>query len=201
MKELKPLVMRPPKTKLEAKVQRYLNLVLGGRMLVIDPSSGSKKSQPGFAWYVAGRLEQSGTINLPASTEKHIKLRLLANYLRGLIQPDVLVIEDLPPYMSKEKMKWFNKSLLNLHHAVGAVLSSVQCDALIEISPVSWRKFIPADYVKSDENDAIMMGYTALATAHRFMGLPPPELSIRKDGVCAAGGDDVSWTEEEDEED
>lgn len=173
-----------PKTKLEIAVLKYASLILEGRILAVDPSSGSSKSLPGYAIYEKGKLIDSGVISVDTGKVLNVKLRMIADSLRNEFPvPDVLVIENLPPFMGNAGDGpgfGFNKSILNLHRSVGAIMSAVPCEPIVEVAPVSWRKNVPDNYVKSDENDAILMGYTVVRLACILMGRDVPTLQDLK---------------------
>jgi hypothetical protein len=139
--------------------------ILSGTILAIDPSSGSRESMPGYCIFKNGQFVDSGIIR--------IKLGQLNNRLFQLrqalmddfkdIQPDILVTENIPPVMLGQG-KFVNRSMLSLQKSVGVVISCFDCP-LIEVAPISWRKYIPENYVKSDEVDAIMMAITVMKVA------------------------------------
>lgn len=163
--------------------ERYAQQILNGRMMVIDPSSGSAKSSPGYAIYEAGVLVDSGILNVPRDLELPIKLRMIANSLRNEFKiPDVVVLEHIAPFFRNNqgpggaKPDFINKSVLSLHRACGAIMSAINCDSWIYVAPISWRSFIPVNYNKTDENDAILMGYTVLRNACIATKRPVPLL-------------------------
>jgi hypothetical protein len=133
-------------------------LPLTGTMLAIDPSSGSRESQPGFALFNKGILVDAGTIEVTAGDDIHRRLfELRRSLMEDFTVPDVLITELIPPFMNTG----FNRSILNLHYSVGVVLSVFYCPT-IRIPPTVWRKHIDDAYIKSDRNDAIMLGYTVI---------------------------------------
>jgi hypothetical protein len=152
-------VARKKITQLEKNCLTYQSELREGSVLCIDPSSGSLLSQPGFALYQRGNLVEAGTIKVSPGQGIH---RRLFDLRRSLVEefatPDLLVVEDIPPFMGKG----FNKSILNLHYSVGVILSVFYAPVL-KVTPVSWHKRAPEGYVKSDRNDAIMLGYTPLS--------------------------------------
>lgn len=165
-------------SKIADKCQEYAHLILNGRLMAIDPSSGSAKSVPGYAIYEAGILVDSGTLNVPPHLPLPIKLRMIADSLRNEFKkPDVIAIEFIAPFFKNTgKQDFINKNTLALHRSVGAIYSAVNCDCWIDVSPISWRTQIPENYNKTDENDAIMIGYTCIRNAAVSTKQPVPPL-------------------------
>lgn len=152
-----------PTGKMETQVAGLLVTVLEGRLLSIDPSSGSRQSMPGYAIWESGKLKDSGVLQIEYSDYVNVRLQRIADSLRNEFEvPDILVIENIPPKIG------FGRGPLNLHRAVGAIMSAVRCGPIIEVAPISWRKYIPEGYRKTDENDAIMFGYCVIATAYKL---------------------------------
>lgn len=155
-------------TKLWKQLRPYARLALDGRLLVIDPSVGSSSSQPGYALYEAGQLTDSGVIDIPVGS---IESRLF--HLRSVLcgefpeKPDVVVVEDIPVL----RFNKFGRSLaaqIPLHYAVGVVLSAFDAP-VVRVFPATWHAFVGADYQKSDESDAIVMGHTVLQFARHIL--------------------------------
>lgn len=159
------------KTLFSESVGRYRQLLLNGRVVVMDPSSGSRESMPGYAVAVGGKLAEAGTIRLPLEAELHVRLQALRKCLTTQFDnPDVLVVENLPPFVNG-----FNKSILSLHKSVGVIIASFDCHALVEVAPSMWHKFEPENgYHKSDVNDAIIMLYVTLREAYTQSGQAIP---------------------------
>jgi hypothetical protein len=137
------------------------DIAMAGTMLAIDPSSGSRNSMPGYAYFEAGELLDSGTI--PVDYKKPVFKRLedISNFLvYKYRQPDILVIE---------KIRGFN-SHIYLHWAVGAIIAAVSADEVVEIPTATWRKYRGPNYDKTDENDAVLMGQTILILAEANLG-------------------------------
>jgi Holliday junction resolvasome RuvABC endonuclease subunit len=92
------------------------NEILKGKMLAIDPSSSSRKSKTGFAYFEKGEIVESGTIDI--DYKKHISERLdaLYDFLRtNYYQPDALVIERIRG----------SRSHIYLHWAVGISIAAI----------------------------------------------------------------------------
>lgn len=167
-KEVKNIIPRPT-TKLGQQVQRYRRLILQGTVLAIDPSSGSEGSMPGYALFKAGHLVENGILRLPLGAELHVRLQALRKLMLDFPTPDVVIVENLPPFMT------FNsKAVLSLHKSVGVVIACTDCQALVEVTPGSWHKLAPASYKKSDANDSFLMGMTVIYEACKQQGIECP---------------------------
>lgn len=151
-------------TILQKQLAGIEELVIKGKVLAIDPSSGSQKSQPGYSIYEAGVLIDSGTIQVNHKNQLHSRLFYLARCIREQFDtPDILVTENISSVMNNNA-GFMSKNMVPLQRAVGVVQSIFECPCL-EVAPATWRKYIPKDYVKSDENDAIMLGWAAIFEA------------------------------------
>jgi hypothetical protein len=167
---------RPP-SKMQLSVKPHISNILGGTVLAVDPSSGSRESMPGYAIFKAGELVDSGFIALEHNDDLHKRLFNLGRCLRDqFAAPDILVTENIPPVMTGKG--FFNRSMVSLQRAIGVVISSYNCP-LIEVAPITWRQNIPDDYRKTDEADALMMSWTVLKAAREIAGLPPVEMPER----------------------
>ncbi len=142
--------------------------ILEGVVVVLDPSIGSQSSQPGVAVYVAGVLVESGILPIPHAGSIPKRLQQLTHHLRKLYaqwDPDVLVYEEIPAQRYGGGNAGAHASLLK---AVGASLSVSGPDHFVGVHPRSWKVMVSADYVKSDEGDAIEIGRIILAEAKRI---------------------------------
>lgn len=141
-----------------------------GVVIAVDPSigSGARGSSPGFAIYRESQYFDSGVIELPSNDSIPWRLQSLGNALTFLYeqyQPDVLVYEDIPA-QSHGKGAVGHASLLK---AVGAILAIPGPDAFVGIMPISWKKLARPTYVKSDENDAIEIGWICIEEAKKII--------------------------------
>jgi len=169
-RKVKDPLMAGPKTsvsKLEQSIREHTAPLLNGTVLAIDPSSGSQHSQPGYAIYKAGQLVDSGLVRIRSGDHISNRLYRLAKSLReDFEEPDLLVTENIPPFMGEGPGAAFaTRNVISLHQSVGVIMS-VWSVPVLQVSPRSWRSLIPDNYVKSDENDAIMLGWTAIHKAH-----------------------------------
>ena len=168
-------------SKIEEAIAPIKATILSGRVLAIDPSSGSKESMPGYCLFEAGKFVDSGTIRIEYRQSLQLRLYSLRDTLQREFvpeKPDVLVVENIAPMFGGADGRSFGatKSVLSLHKSVGVTISCFNCP-LVEVSPMSWRKQIPNGYLKSDESDAIMMALTVLKIASGFKEFPiTPEL-------------------------
>ena len=146
-------------------------------MLAIDPSIGSSVSSMGWALYVAGELDSAGVVDIPSELSNPKKMQEISKVLLEFKDIDLLVVENIAPTRGGPGSRAFiNKSWKTLHQATGAAIASVRCEDVIEVAPISWKRFAKVEdgYVKSDVADAVMIGYTALWEAADHLGLPVP---------------------------
>lgn len=171
-----------PMTKLREEVERegIAQRLLDGNILAIDPSIGSSVSSMGYALYNAGELEDAGIVKMDPSFSNPQKLQEIS---RALIEDfagteiDILVIENIAPSFGGPGSRSFiNKSWKVLHQATGAAIASVRCNHVLEVAPMSWKRFAKAEdgYEKNDVADAVMIGYTALWEAADHLNREAP---------------------------
>lgn len=163
------------KTKTASMAIRASKGLLEGRVLVLDPSIGSKPSsrgdlgsQPGYAIFVAGHLTEYGVVDLPTLGTKHQRLRRLLLAIQTGFHGvwDVLVIEDIPPVIGRGRgrMAGFNGSL-SLHHAVGVTMAAVDAKSYVKVSIATWHAWTSPEYAKRDDHDAVAIGLAAVGIA------------------------------------
>ena len=143
------------------EVAKYSDQILGGLMLCIDPSSGSRGSMPGYAYFQAGELIESGIIEVNPNQKPHIRLAEIGAILRDREQfpePDVLILEEIKSIRGKFKPP------MSLLWACGVIASSFSCP-LIEVAPKLWTKIRDDAYEKSDEEDARYIGKYVIGLA------------------------------------
>jgi hypothetical protein len=132
-------------------------LILGGTLAVIDPSIGSRDSQPGFAVFHQGRIQVSGTLEIPWRETSYRRLQLLYERVAVLLPapPDVFAVEEIHKSICKVNLLW----------AVGVSIAAAQAPQTIEIPLSHWKALAKAtpDYKKGDEADARMMGESLIA--------------------------------------
>jgi hypothetical protein len=159
---------------LHEQLNGFEEQVTTGYILAIDPSSGSANSQPGYAIFKGGVLQDYGIIQLTPRTKLASRLYYLADSIRKDFQkPDILVVERINSVFGNTKggnMGFMAKQMASLQRAVGVVQSCFEVP-VIEVPPVTWRKYVKEDYKKTDEHDAVMLGYTAIIEAAQIAGL------------------------------
>lgn len=149
-----------------------------GSILAIDPSSGSVSSQPGYALYKDMKLVEAGHIRVTPKNSIHKRLWELRDSLMNDFEtPDLLVTEHIGSSLWGSN----NQGALALQYSVGVIMSVFDCP-LVKVSPLTWRKYIPDGYIKTDANDAIMLGYTAMLEAAQMRGhdLPPSDFIFKR---------------------
>ena len=163
---------RPKQAKYRFQINRCLNSLVSGTVLAVDPSSGSQSSLPGYALFKEGRLVESGVIELKIGRELPRRLSQLADtLLNEFEEADVLVIEDIPT-RSHGRHGSAHASLLK---AVGCILGAAKYKQFVEISPSAWKAYLRRnedkfpDYGKSDDWDAIVLGYMAIDVATEML--------------------------------
>lgn len=154
---------------IQTQIERHREEILKGTLLAVDPSTGSGSSLPGFAWFEAGELKESGVIQVTIGAAKNKRLFEIRRTLQEEFPiPDVLVIEHISS-VPWGNMRRNTEALAGLQRGVGAILSAFNVDAVIEVMPSLWKKTVDEHYTKSDEMDAIYIGRYVIARAdNRF---------------------------------
>lgn len=138
------------------QVKQAEDLILGGTMLAIDPSSGSKDSTMGYAFFDQAEMVESGIIKIDHKKPIHERLVEIHDFLFDkFIQPDVLVIEKIRGSRSHPYLFW----------SVGVAVAASRPSFLIEMNAATWHRVAGTDYIKSDQTDAEMIGLTAINMA------------------------------------
>ena len=171
-------------TSLEKQILPHVDKVRTGIILAIDPSSGSHRSQPGYALYKKGKLEDSGIVEIHSGDHISNRLHRLSTALSGEFdEPDILVTENIPPFMAEKGSSPFaTRNVISLHQSVGVIMS-VWDVPVITVSPRTWRSYIPEGYIKDDEHDAIMIGWSAIQAYRKIENeplFPIPENMFKK---------------------
>jgi len=164
------LVSKKELTSLEKQITAHIDKVKTGSVLAIDPSSGSYSSQPGYAIYKEGRLEDSGIVEIHSGDHISNRLYRLSKALKEEFeQPSLLVTENIPPFMAEKGSPFATRNVISLHQSVGVIMS-VWDVPVVTVSPRTWRSYIPDEYIKHDEHDAIMIGWAAIQAARGLEG-------------------------------
>ena len=154
---------------------RKLRTHLKGRVLCIDPSSGSEQSVPGFALFEGQILREVGFLEISRTSDAPIRFKELVRALQDNFseEVDVLVIEYVPPFMSKPGKGGFRtQGVVNLHRAIGITMGVVPWKSIIQVPPISWRTWVTnnvgaigSTYKKRDDRDAMALGLTVFHLA------------------------------------
>lgn len=174
------------KGKLYQEVAALKGELLHGKVLVIDPSIGSTSSSPGWAYYQAGVLVDSGILFTGGS---HLALWQRARKLGqdlGILcdeyEVDVLIYEDIPATSG------FNQNAIaSLLKAVGIVLACTTSSHVLGVHPASWKNYVRPQYKKGDKEDAIEMGWVAISLAAHIQAEHTREAEC--DGDTVSGGE------------
>jgi len=161
------------KTNIYADIRKSTKLLLDGIVLACDPSMGSLSSQPGYAVYEAGVLVASGTLDIDPSGEKWERLKEVYRQLRNLSMGwgvDACVYEQVPVSAHNGRSQVSHASLLM---AVGVTMAAVDARVFIGIPPITWKKYVSPDYVKSDAEDARQMGRIVIDMAREIQRTDP----------------------------
>lgn len=176
-------------TVLQKQVQQgtCAEMLTSSKVLAIDPSIGSASSSMGYAWYEEGQLKDAGILEFPPSMSKNKKLQeIRAAIMEEFDQFDVLVIENIAPMRVNQNSKEshnkktagisaaITKGWKNLHQATGAAIAASNCEYVVEVAPITWRKYIDESYQKNDAADATLIGYAAIKEACDYLGKSLP---------------------------
>lgn len=154
------------------KCERAKTLVTEGKVLAVDPALGTGESMPGYAVYIKGVLDESGSLFYDAETATE-GLRALRKFVTEIGPVDVLVVEELRGVMVHPHLHW----------VVGVLVEAVEAQLVLECPIPLWKRLAKEDphYVKSDEADAKKLGETVVKLAE---GSYPCEVATRS---CAGG--------------
>lgn len=138
-----------------APAKKARTAITSGKMLAVDPASGSS-SQAGWALYETGKLVEAGVVEV--SKGKCIGDRLQETY-EALCEDevDVLAIERIRGRMAHQYLHW----------AVGTIVAAVPYKHLVEVPIPVWRAYAKASgrWDKADDQDAIMIGEVCIHLA------------------------------------
>ena len=163
------------KTDLEKLCWKWKELIETGSLLVVDPSSSSSESQPGWATFSAQKLTGAGVLDIVPGMRLNRKLHRIVTDLRSFPPCDMLVLELIAPFYAN---RGFNKSNVSLQRACGAIMGAVETEHCIEVPSVTWYKYIPEGYQKTDMNDALMLGLAVYETWGRLVKQDVTELRM-----------------------
>lgn len=161
--------------------------ILNGRMLSMDPTSGTKNSEAGWAIFDAGKLESSGIISI-ADGAKDERLRdILATLQTEFTEVyDVLALEDIPVARRRGN---FDVSQ-TLIQACGVYIAGTS-GKLVELNSHTWQAVARrlGGWVKGDESDAQYIGLAAIAFASGYTQKLTEKLKIEFLGNLAEEND------------
>lgn len=146
--------------KLYKQIEEHAEIILEGKMLAIDPSSGSRESKAGYAYFVKGELVESGTIPVDHYLPIHRRLAVMHDFI-ALKFPDIdiLIIEQIRGRLAHIYLAW----------AVGVAIEAARSEELIEMNIKVWKSYAEKlGITKSDENDACSIGLTAIHLAEEI---------------------------------
>lgn len=152
-------------TKLYSSIREYRDLFLREPFLSIDPSCGSRSSQPGWAVWHAGELLGSGIFKIDPETELWERLQLLASYVKDAVetwQPSLLLYEEISAKPWGRRGGYNATGHASLLKSVGTIMSAATGLPCVGIRPSIWKKLTRPDYIKSDQADAVEMGWAVL---------------------------------------
>jgi len=153
-------------------------------LVSVDPATGSS-SLPAFALWELDHEGMAQLIHIKAMKiigKTHWqRMRFLSFELptclltalegnRNRLDNITLVVEGLPPTMGSLKAggaNFSNAGSIHLHHAVAVIATCLDWKSVDEIPVARWKSFLRAigaenSYVKSDANDAVVVGLAAL---------------------------------------
>lgn len=138
------------KSKLAKEITHHADALLSGVVYSFDPSSGSKGSLPGFAYWFQGKLLDFGCLKIPPGTRAaNQRLFLLRQALSALPSPNLVITEHISTGFNGFSI---SKPLI---HSVGVIMSQWDVPVL-EVAPATWQSHIDKErYVKSDPQDAV----------------------------------------------
>lgn len=126
--------------------------VLTGTVVALDPSSGSRDSQPGYAVFVNGVLTSRGTLRVSPKLPIYERLQLLYDRVAAILPapPDVFAIEKIHKGMSHQFLQW----------AVGVSIAAARGKRTLEVPIAFWKAYakLQPEYGKGDEADAVAIG-------------------------------------------
>jgi hypothetical protein len=148
----------------EVSAGKLCKTILSGRVLAVDPSSGSKDSMPGIALYENGSITDSRILLLNYKQSVQQRLNKLFYLIDEIGHIDVMIIERIRGAQAHAYLHW----------AVGTTIAACRADHVLEIPTTTWKKYARTieDYSKSDVNDALMMLMATLRIAQDAINTP-----------------------------
>ena len=160
------------------------DLILTGKLLTIDPSTGAT-GNAGWAEFESGRLTSWGVIELKSHKNVYKRFKMVANILASDFQDeyDVLSIELL-------KGRYAHFSLKQVVAVFSAVIPWKE---IVAIVPTSWQAIANhiGGHIKRDDIDAVYIGYATICLAE---GYKPSWKSEDKDEFVARIAAKYDWS-------
>ena len=134
-------------------VSRHLDTILRGTFLAVDPASNSL----GWAVFENGKYKSSGTLKAPAKLPLPGRLQYMHDNFKDLKGHKLLVVEAIRSVKLSQVVRY----------AVGMTLVASRAEEYIECPIPVWKAVAAASstYTKTDEQDAIMIGASAVFVA------------------------------------
>lgn len=156
-------------SKAELACKNLKEHITDGFMISVDPSSAGgqnyRHSCPYFSVWAEGRLVDVFGADVPGKLEAYERLRMISEAISHpeAPRPDVVIIEDVGVIRGK-----FPKVSKPLIWSVGAILAALKPKyGVVEVMPTTWKKYTDkSNYVKSDRNDSIAIGWAAINMAN-----------------------------------
>jgi len=151
---------------------------LTGTMICIDPTSGGtskagEKSVAGYAIFRKGQLLKSGTIEYPEEKVVFKRLKNVFNEIRSQFKGtyELLVLEDIRGYRAQQ----------SLIQSCGVYIVGLKYNEFLQLNISTWKAVAKhwGGYFKDDEQDAIYMGYAAIAIALGYVSAKPKALTAK----------------------
>ena len=166
-------------TKTYQAIKPIAKLLTTGKVMCIDPSTGSQSSMPGYAYYEKGVMIESGIIEVDHRLNSSLRLYEIARTIReDFPVADLLIVEFIPPVTYVGGMN--SIALMALQRSIGAIVSAHPYEHLLEIPASAWKAYKPEGYVKSDEWDAVCLGNCAITVAREILEEPDQQPKPKK---------------------
>ena len=166
-------------TKTYQAIKPLVKILTRGKVMCIDPSTGSTSSMPGYAYYEKGVMMESGIIEVDHRLNSSLRLYEIARTIReDFPVADLLIVEFIPPVTYVGGMN--SIALMALQRSIGAIVSAHPYEHLLEIPASAWKSYKPEGYVKSDEWDAVCLGNCAITVAHEILAEDDMKPKVKK---------------------
>ncbi len=137
-------------------IAKHSDLILSGVVLSIDPASNSL----GWAIYENGSLTKKGTIKAKKGAVNTRLCEIAVELEKIAPGVDLLAVEKIRGSRAHDYLKW----------AIGMVITTVKAKEFVEVPIQFWKKLVEDGYVKTDENDAELIGKVVITIAKDHHG-------------------------------